>query len=99
DGLRTPAAGATISQPQPSEQPERHSPVDEKLESDAREAVEEALAKVIERFQAAGQEPKFDPAKWAEQLSKLWAVVRKAKAAGVQLRVTPADSAAPAEGS
>jgi hypothetical protein len=100
DGLRTPAIGsAAAEQPEPSKPPEHHPPVDEKLETAAREAVEEALAKVIEQFQATGQEPSFDPAKWAEQLSKVWAVVRKAKAAGVDIRVTPGDPPPAAEGS
>jgi hypothetical protein len=101
DGLRTPAIGpATPAQEEPKEQnqqPERHSPVDEKLETAAREAIGESLAKVIEQFQATGQEPKFDPAKWAEQLSKVWAVIHKAKAAGVQLHITPAESLPPPE--
>ncbi len=100
DGLRTPAVGTTTStQEQPNEQSERHSPVDEKLETAAREAVEQALDDVIEQFKAAGKEPKFDPATWVEKLSKVWAVIHKAKAAGVQLRVVPDDSAPPAEGS
>ena len=100
DGLRAPAANtATHTPAQPSEQPERHSPVDEKLETAAREAIEEALEKVMERFRAEGKEPKFDPAKWAEQLSKVWEVIQKAKAAGVQLHVTPPEPTAPAEGS
>lgn len=99
DGLRASAVSTTASTPkQSSEQPERHSPVGEKLESNAREAIEEALAKVIERFQASGQEPKFEPAKWNEQLSKVWAVVQKAKAAGVQLRVAPPEPPPPVEG-
>src|SRR5687767_3383696 len=64
DGLRTPVISTTTTPSQPSEQPERHSPVDEKLETAAREAIEEALEKVMERFRAEGKEPKFDPAKW-----------------------------------
>jgi hypothetical protein len=103
DGLRAPTIGtAPTMQEEPKgsgEQPERHSPVDEKLESDAREAVEKTLDEVMQQFQAAGKEPKFDPAKWAEQLSKVRAVIRKAKAAGVQLHITPTDPAPPAEGS
>lgn len=99
DGLRTPAVGtATSAQEQSSEQPERHS-VGENLEDRAREQIEEALAKVIERFQATGKEPAFDPVVWAEQLSKLWNVVARAKAAGVQLHITPPELPPPVEGS
>lgn len=98
DGLSTPALGATLpAKIEPASEPERHHPVDEKLETAAREAVEEALAKVIEEFEATGQEPKFDPTKWSEQLSRLWAVIRKGKEAGVELRLEPSDSPPPAE--
>src|SRR4051812_25314389 len=69
DGLRAPVINTTTPPPaQSSEQPERHSPVGENLEDAARAAVEEALEKVMERFRAEGKEPKFDPAKWIEQL-------------------------------
>lgn len=97
DGLRTPTIGSAVSE---AGSPERHSPLlNETLEDQAREQIEEALAKVIEQFQAAGKEPKFEPAKWAAQLSKVWAVIHKAKAAGVQLHVsTPGESPPPAEG-
>lgn len=98
DGLLTPAGG---TMPSVSEErkslAERHA-VDEKLEVAAREAVEEVLAKMIEEFQAAGKEPAFDPAAWAAQLSKVWDVVRKAKATGVALRVM-SDEPPPASGS
>ncbi len=96
DGLRTTASG-TLTTPK-AEPPERHSPVGEKLEDAAREAIEEALAKVIEQFQTAGKEPSFDSAKWAEQLSKVWAVIRKGKAAGVDLHITPSETPPPAFG-
>ena len=90
DGLRTPTIDTTTSAQEPvSEQPERHSPVDENLETAAREAIEEGLAKVVERFQTEGKEPAFTPAKLAEQLTKVWGVVQKVKASGVQLRVVP----------
>jgi hypothetical protein len=87
DGLRAPTERTVTSA---SHDPlEHHSPIDEQLETAAREAIEEALAKVIERFQPPGKEPAFDPAKWVEQLSEVWAVIHKAKAAGVQLHVAP----------
>ena len=50
---------------------------------------------MIEPSQVAG----IGPTKWIEQLSKVWAVIQKAKAAGVQLHVTPPEPTAPAEGS
>jgi|GEM_PF-4335080 len=92
DGLR-PAVGTAAVTPtepkEPSTSPERHSPLGENLETAACKSVEEALENVIKRFQTAGKEPAFDPAKWAEQLSKVWAVIRKAKAAGVPLSIGP----------
>jgi hypothetical protein len=95
DGLRSPAIGSpTSTQEKPSEPPDivERNPVGEMLETAAREVVEEALAKVIERFQAVGEEPSFGPANWAKHLSQLWAVADKAKAAGVQLHVTIPES-------
>ncbi len=86
---QAPVMGTPSAQETPKTSPECHPPVDESLETAAREAVEEGLAKVIEEFRAAGKAPSFDPAKWAEQLSKVWAAVRKAKAAGVELHITP----------
>ncbi|HEV3386786.1 MAG TPA: hypothetical protein VG097_18360 [Gemmata sp.] len=100
DGLSAPASVTpTPLQEEPSKPEERHSPVDEKLETAAREAIEEALAKVIGEFQATGKEPSFDPAKWTEQLSKVWAIIHRAKAASVDLQITPSDSNPPIEGS
>jgi hypothetical protein len=99
DGLRVPTSvGSTSPQREPSEPEERHSPVDEELETVAREAIEESLAKVIEEFQAMGKEPSFDPAEWATQLSKVWAVIRKAKAASIDLQITPSPLSPPPEG-
>lgn len=98
DGQRTPMVGSTpAQQSKPIRLTERHSPIDEKLETDAREAVEEALAKVIEQFQAAGKEPSFSPDKWIAQLSKVWSIIQKAKVAGVELRVTTTDPTASSE--
>lgn len=65
---------------------ERHSPVSEELEDAARHAIEEVLAKV-----SVPADPHFGPAKWAERLSKLWAVIRTAQAAGVRIRITPTE--------
>jgi hypothetical protein len=100
DGLSAPATlTPTPLHGDPSKPEDRHSPVDEKLETAAREAIEEALAKVIEEFQATGKMPSFDPSKWTEQLSKVWAIIRKAKAASVDLQITPSDTSPPIEGS
>lgn len=99
DSLHTPALGTATSVPlEPTASPEHHPSVGEHLETAAREAVEKALAQVIEKFQATGKEPAFDPAAWAAQLSKVWDVVRRAKAAGVALRVM-SDEPPPASGS
>jgi hypothetical protein len=37
-------------------------------------------------------------AQWAAQLSKVWSVIRKAKAAGVELHITPSEPSPPVEG-
>jgi hypothetical protein len=93
DGLRNSVLGTVVSPKDVSDAPPApHQPLGEHLETAAREAVERSLAKVIEEFQAAGKEPAFDPAKWAVQLSKVWAVVQKAKAAGVDLHISPDDA-------
>ncbi|MBA4063475.1 MAG: hypothetical protein C0501_07135 [Isosphaera sp.] len=67
----------------------------DELATDAREAAEKALAKVVEEFEASGKEPKFDPAQWAEQLSKVWDVIRRMKARGIELELPQADPIPP----
>lgn len=95
DGLRPPPVvvstfPASLAPALPSASEARFS-LHENLETEAREAVEEALERVIEVFRAKGQEPTFDPAKWTEQLSRLWAVIACGKASGVVLKVEPPD--------
>ncbi|MBY0457053.1 MAG: hypothetical protein K2V38_06935 [Gemmataceae bacterium] len=100
DGLRGPmiGGGPVPTEPPPEPPPEPTEPLErvsntqlDELATRAREGVEEALAKVIERFEEKGQEPKFDPANWAEKLSRVWAVIARAKAAGLQLELIPDD--------
>jgi hypothetical protein len=95
DGLRAATISAAPSAPEQSpDPPERHA-LDENLETQARKQIENALDEVMRRFEQAGGEPKFDVARWVEQLLKVWTVIAKAKAAGVKLTIAPADAAAP----
>jgi hypothetical protein len=90
DGLRTPFTETSPAPPETSE-PVRHGTLNEQLEDQAREEVERALAKVIEEFEATGQEPKFAMTNWAPQLSQVWQVIREAKQKGIQLKVQADD--------
>ncbi|QEL14215.1 hypothetical protein [Limnoglobus roseus] len=98
DGQRTPAIGTAVLAPSLVTEVEsvRRSPISEKIEENAREAIEDALGKVAEQAEKTGQPPKFDPAKWVEQLSKVWQVIRQSQEAGVKLTVAKEDPSPPA---
>ena len=59
------------------------------LATDAREAIEQALAEI-----PTPSDPKFDPARWIEQLSTVWQTERFGTAEGVKLTVE-SDNTAP----
>ena len=81
DGLRATTDFTLVTQFGSTSSPRRIAHRDD-LATDAREAIEKALAEI-----PTPTNPKFDPAKWAEQLSKVWQVLRAGTAKGVKLKV------------
>ncbi len=72
--------------PASSQAPQRRIPYRDDLATEAREAIEKTLAGV-----PTPTDPKFDPAKWAAQLSKVWQVLQAGTAKGKKLTVKTDD--------
>ena len=89
DGIRTPATGTiavATDPPVSSQAPQRRIAHRDDLATEAREAIEKALAGV-----PTPTDPKFDPATWAAQLSKVWQVLQAGTAKGVKLTIKTDD--------
>lgn len=89
DGIRSPTTGTTAVATEPrvsSQAPLRRIAHRDDLATEAREAIEKALAGV-----PTPTDPKFDPAKWVEQLSKVWQVLQVGTVKGVKLTVKTDD--------